>query len=66
MNFADSRLTRDEIVAQITPLFDANKVRTDSDTLQSHGCDHTKLLANSHEFETPMPHKVVSKLRRGL
>ena len=36
-------LSRDQIIAQITPMFDADRVRIDAATLQSHGCDYTRM-----------------------
>ena len=36
-------LSRQQVVDQLTSMFDNNRVRTDAETLQSHGCDYTKM-----------------------
>lgn len=36
-------LDHDDIIAALTPLFGPNKVRTDAETLKSHGCDTTRV-----------------------
>lgn len=44
MSPAKVNLTRDQITQQITPMFDTNKIRFDTETLQSHGCDYTRMF----------------------